>query len=260
MNSEKNKYLVYTVIFDGYDDLLEIDIDFLSDNIDFICITDDAELCSESWDVKYVERPKGLDGTLSNRKYKMMPHLFFDYEKSLYIDGNIKIVNNLEVLFEKYLSNNVLAIPFHPERNCLYDEADTCVKVGKSNVGDTEKLISKLINDGFPKNNGLYENNVIFRIHCNKVNTLMEVWYDFFCNNNIKRDQLSLSYLIWKHNVDCLGICDGPRNSHKYFKLCLHNLEKKKSYIKKYRLIIRIRKDVNFFYKVSDSFFNFFRV
>ena len=73
-----------------------------------------------------------------------------------------------------------------------------------------------------PKNFGLYETNIFYRsLRDEGVNKLMDMWANELINNS-HRDQLSLTYCIWKLN--CKDIISEFDNSNfkKYCKLLKH--------------------------------------
>jgi hypothetical protein len=173
-----------------------------------------------------------------NRKYKILPHLFLsEYDKSLYVDANIAIVDNPMDLANKYLTKYDMVMPKHFARNCVYDEAKECVILGKIKYDETKKQMGKYKKEGFPINFGLGENNIVFRKHNNEnIIKLMNYWWEEL-NIQTKRDQLSLSYVLWKNGKKFNYMDESARNEKGYFKYILHNEFKNRS----------------FFYKVKDK-------
>ena len=192
---------VYTCITGNYDSLLEPLIH--PDNIDYYVITDMNIDKNSKWikiDINKFEELKKLDNTRKARYAKTHPHMFFgEYEYSIWVDSNFRIVSDLS----KFIKNTNSTVPFashwHPYRNCIYTESIAC----KMRKKDDEKIINNQIDfyrkDGMPDNFGLIETNMIVRKHMDeKCIKIMEEWW-----NNIiqwsKRDQLSLPYVIWKN-------------------------------------------------------------
>ena len=244
----KNRRLVYTVILGYYDDLLEVENQAV--DIDYICVTDNHNIKSQTWTVKYL--PEDQDPILLNRKYKMMPFLFFDYEQSLYIDGNIKICADLNFIFDKYLNINDIAIPKHGFRNCLYKEADECIRSGKVSSCEVTKQIQYYNKAKYPVENGLFENNVILRNHTDKIKDAMSYWFELFVEYS-KRDQLSLCFVLWSKKINCAQITEGPRYSSQYLKLKFHNKEKQLPLLKKINLYISIHSQRHIMYKILNK-------
>jgi len=240
-----NNIVVYTAIANNYDDL--IDPKYISSNIDYYCFTDDPSMKSEIWNL--LEFPSDdLSSTYKNRLVKMLPHRYFsEYKYSVYIDGNIDIIGDIEKLVNEYLikQKHKLAVPKHPERNCLYEEAEACKNLKKDNAEIINKQISKYKRENFPKELDLTENNIIFRKHNDpEVLNLMENWWDEF-NKFSQRDQLSFLYVIWKNNFNYLSMDINSREENEYFRIRGH----KKAGIRRAWQLIKIHRDKNKFNK-----------
>jgi hypothetical protein len=120
----------------------------------------------------------------------------------MYVDANIKILNNPFDLANKYLIKHDFVMPKHFARDCVYDEAKACVILGKTKYAETKEQMNSYKEQGFPKNFGLGENNILFRKHNNeKVIKIMTDWWEEL-NTQTKRDQLSFAYVLWKNGKD----------------------------------------------------------
>ena len=98
----------------------------------------------------------------------------------------------------------LISIPKHPLRDCVYDEASVCIKIGKEKKSVIQRQMEKLRKEGFPENFGLFESGIIFRNHMHKkVVELDEAWWKEYLNYS-KRDQLSLRYALWKNQITCV--------------------------------------------------------
>ena len=96
-----------------------------------------------------------------NRKYKILPHEFLeDYRYSIYIDANIQITGDVCKLFTQHLNDEPLAVAEHPRRDCIYEEAEACVKKNLANKDDVNQQMSRYRSEGFPEKYGLTENRV----------------------------------------------------------------------------------------------------
>lgn len=201
-NSRQDKIkelTVYTTIIGKYDSLRE---PFQPDeNIHYVCFTDDKTLCSETWDIRYIDREYD-EPILESRKYKMFPHLFIDTEYSLYVDAHVQFTKSpLDYMNQYFTRGNILLIP-HFDRDCIYDEADACVYCKK----DTEERMATQKNayseDNCPKHAGLFVGGIIGRKHFeNEVIEFNKEWWKHF-EKYSRRDQISLGYLIWKNNIE----------------------------------------------------------
>ncbi len=209
------KQVIYTAIFGEYDKLYEPKV--IESEFDYICFTDNKNLKSKKWEIRHVEN-KGLDFDLMNRKYKLLPHLFLKgYELSVYIDGNIKIINSIGDLLNNYLDDQTdFLAPIHPERDCIYSEVKKCFEINKISEKVMCSIISDLENDFMPMNFGLTENNILIRRHNkSEIINLDEEWWKMF--NYSRRDQLSLTYLFWKKNIKFKVIQENSRGNSRVF-------------------------------------------
>ncbi|MEQ3499759.1 glycosyltransferase domain-containing protein [Tenacibaculum sp. SSH1-16] len=236
----KGKLIIYTAIFGDYDDLIEPKKHY--ENCDFICFTDQEYLKSSVWDVKLIT-DSDLKPNMMNRKYKILPHEFFpNYDYSLYIDANVAVTENPYDLLEKYMKQNMIFVPHHPKRNCLYQEAKACVASGKANVFDVRKQINKYRLKNFPKEYGLGENNIILRRHNeSKVIKVMSDWWQEM-NKETQRDQLSFAYVLWKNNLKFTFMDESSKNNSEYFDYTLHKGASSRFYMWKNKFLIILRR------------------
>lgn len=221
--NDKKEIVVYTAITNHYDDLKELSC--LSNNCDYICFTDNPNIQSKTWTIKNMENLI-YDHNRNAKQYKIFPHLFLeDYEYSLWIDGSIDIIGDIEELIKTYLVNAPIAFLRHEERNCIYEELDALISNGrKDNAEVMRSQVEKYKNLGYPKNIGLITATIILRKH-NDLNVIhiMEEWWKEIINHS-KRDQLSFNYVAWKNNFKFTVIPNHIYNNH-YFTRDLHRWE-----------------------------------
>lgn len=220
----KKKLVVYTAIFGDYDDLIDPKEKF--EGCDFICFTDREDFQSDVWKIKIVKNCD-LPSNMMNRKYKILPHLFLsEYEWSIYVDGNIAILKNPLELAEKYLSKYSIVVPKHFVRDCAYEEAKECLRLGKVKYEEVKRQMDKYRREGFPPKFGLGENNVILRRHNEeKVIKIMRDWWNEI-NTYTQRDQLSLAYVLWKNGEKFHFMNESARGG-KPFRLKLHTKDRR---------------------------------
>lgn len=203
--SEKRSKVVYTCLTGNYDNLpLHPHLDF---EWDYVCFTDSAELLKlksyGAWQIRPLAFDK-LDNTKNARWHKTHPHLLFpDYEESIWIDANIAIKSDwiFSIVAEKRGANKIL-IPIHYERDSIFTDIEFCVNILKKETRENaDRMIAYLREHDFPDDYGLNETNLIFRKHNDaEITSLMEDWW-YFIENFTKRDQFSLSYVLFKHGI-----------------------------------------------------------
>lgn len=242
----KNKFVVYTALFGNYDDLIDPKEKY--EGCDFICFTDQKHLTSDIWEIRLIEECD-LPPNMMNRKYKILPHLFLsEYEWSLYVDANIAILGNPFELANKYLSIYDMAVPKHFARDCIYEEANIVLRSGRVNLIPTITQMKNYKNNGYFGENGLTENNIIFRkLLENDVIEAMILWWTEL-NKYEKRDQFSLGYVLWNKKINFIKISENARNNGIYFK---HKKHKKEIFSLKSKIINFMFKFLPFyFYKI----------
>jgi hypothetical protein len=244
------KRVVYTSIFNGYDNLSPVDPNW---SCDFICFTDDPGLRAEGWRIHLIS-DRETPPSILNRKYKIQPHRFLHgYEVSLYVDGNIQIRSDPTLLFEKYEGYS-FAAPMHRDRDCVYVEARTCLDLNLIDFESYEKMVMEYRTVGFPEHYGLTENNVLLRKHGDPlVSRIMDEWWSEFRRWG-KRDQTTLPVLLWKHHLIVTPLVEGPRYSDKFFSMNLHAADQNRNFLRRAVRIAQMRRHLALHYRVFSKF------
>ena len=210
-----NSKIIYTTIFGGYDDITK---PTLPNNWDWKCFSEENSI------------PLYTDNTRNAKKFKVLPHRYLqDYEYSIFIDGNMYVVGNVDELVEKYLSDSNIAFFDHNKnrmdpRDCIYDEYNAIMNLGKNdpnqNFKDNPQVmydqVKRYQDEGYPSHNGLITGMVILRRHNEKdCIRVMEDWWTEIKYGS-KRDQLSFNYVAWKNNTK-FNYMDGDSRNNEYF-------------------------------------------
>ncbi|PTB99330.1 hypothetical protein C9993_03465 [Marinobacter sp. Z-F4-2] len=194
-----NRLVIYTALFGDYDNLVDPPEEYRG--CDFVCFTDQRQLKSKVWEIRIIEHCD-LPPNLMNRRYKMLPHLFFsDYTYSLYIDSNVGFKVN-PILKISDLNKNHIMVYEHQFRKSIAEEAKECARLGYHNLFKFCTQLKRYFIAGFDVNrSGLYECNIIYRRHNDiQVESAMEDWWREYVNG-VKRDQISFPYILWKHSL-----------------------------------------------------------
>lgn len=174
----------------------------------YTSITDNKDAPRD--DIKcFSEYNKFKDPVLNAKIYKVLPHLFMDTEWSLWVDGTVTIKNLDEFL--KECEGHDLVVFKHPNRNCLFDEAEEVIRLGL----DSEDIVRSQIlrYKAFPRQKGLGACYIIFRRHTEQIKSLCEKWWAEITRGS-RRDQISFPYVFHEvvHYLDWQ-----PTNDNKYF-------------------------------------------
>ncbi len=223
---EKHKKIcLYTCITGQYDEIHEIENK--EENVDYLLFTNNKNLKSNTWKIIYIEN-EGLDNQRLSRKIKTLGHPLInkDYEISVWQDASVIFKKSIVEFVNTYLKNNEFAAFKHNCRNCIYDEAIECIRLGKDDKNTILKHVDFLKKEKYPIQNGLYEMTVFIKKHnSHKVKETMNLWFDMICNYS-KRDQLSFMYCIWKTG---LKISEIPLSvwNNEWFTCKKHNYNEK---------------------------------
>ena len=197
----KNNKVVYTCITGDYDTLIEPR--YVTEGFDYVCFTDNPSLTSNTWDIRPIPQElESLSKVKQQRYIKINAHKFFsEYTMSIWVDGNITIKGDLNEFIGLTLTGDTsVYVPQHPLRNCLYDEAKAVVSMKKDAREIVNPQIERYKAEGFPKDYGLLQSNILLRMHNdNNCIRLMEAWFDELKDNS-HRDQLSFNYALWKNS------------------------------------------------------------
>jgi len=201
---------------------------FLNYDFDYLFFTNNFEnyMLNNNSIWQYYKIPneiKKLSPSKQNRYLKINVHKYLPsyYNFSIYIDGNIIIINDINILLnrlnKKYGQFNFY-LPIHPERNCIYEEAKAVLKYKKDKKKIVKFQIQKIKKNGFPEHFGLSENNILIRNHKDP-NTikLMDKWWKMIYKGS-KRDQLSFMYISWKYNFKNFALIE-RKLIRKYFNI-----------------------------------------
>ncbi|WEG15359.1 DUF616 domain-containing protein [Alkalihalophilus pseudofirmus] len=213
--NEVKKIAIYTVIIGKYDALLNPA--FIDENIDYICFTDDKYLTSSIWKVVLVETLK-LDNARESRRYKILPHLYLrEYEISMYVDANIKILTDPRPFCLNSIKKAPITLFSHPVRKCIFKEAEVCIKLKKDEPRIIHKQMEFYKSKNYPLNNGLVECGVLIRRHNEQgVINIMNDWW-LHVKNYSKRDQLSFNFVTKEVKDGYINLLNMNLRNHECF-------------------------------------------
>lgn len=215
--------IIYTAITSNYETLKSPTI--VDPKIRYVCFTDQINwhrLINDTvWELREVPHSR-LDATRSARRIKLLPHIFLDEfggDFSFWIDGNVDIVGDAYALADEFGTETFVGFK-HPYRNCIYEEAIACIEQHKE---DPKRILDQMKtyrDEGYPRNRGLTETNVLLRKHQDsQIVRLMESWWREVSTRS-SRDQLSLFYCLWKANMNINTFGDtNARGSSEVFRV-----------------------------------------
>lgn len=160
----------------------------------------EGQQASNTWEIRPAyDRFK--DPRRNSRIHKILMHKYIESKYTIWIDGNIKMIDSPEMVIEKYMNGYDMAIFHHPSRKCIYDEAMTCAKLGLDNPEVIIEQAKWYEDHEFAKMKGLCEGGVIIRKNTQKVRDFNEAWWADYTRFS-RRDQLSLIPALDKVGVN----------------------------------------------------------
>lgn len=207
--------IIYTVITGNKDTLSE---DMNTKGAKAVCFTDNPELKSEKWEIRLIPSLY-KDIRRDSRTVKLLPHIYFpEAEYSLYVDGNIICKVPIQRIIHEWLQDDDIAVFKHHTRDCLFQEAKECIRLGLDTPENVNAHIERY--KDFPEHKGLYQCGMILRRHTPRIKRLNEAWHAEYVAG-CKRDQVSFPYVLEKEGVSIFAI-DSYAYLHDYFEYRNH--------------------------------------
>ena len=209
----KYRSVVYTAITKGYDSLVEQDAS-VGKFTEFVAFMEDP-VKSKTWTIRHLEK-QFSDPNRNAKIHKVLSHKFFlNYEYSLWVDGNVKLLLPVEKFIQDFLYGADMAVFAHPLRSCLYKEANKCKENKLDSVSTIQNQINRYKKEKVPPKKGLFECTILLRRHSPVMNEFNEMWWHEICNGS-KRDQISFPYVLRKSKVE--HVCLPHKFRSKLFK------------------------------------------
>lgn len=182
---------------------------------EYVMFTDNPNLTSKTWDIEVV---KGGEPKKLSRYLKIKNH-FPEYDLSLWIDATFEIKQHSLDKFALSKQEGIW-LNSHPQRQCLYEEAEIVKSKNLDDPNLIDKQIEKYRAEGYPEQNGLFRCGIMVRNpKDSRITEMCDLWWNEV-EKGSWRDQISMPYACWKTGVTPTPILHGITNI--YFKQSLH--------------------------------------
>ena len=197
-------FIIYTVIVGNYDEVLQPKV--IDERFDYALFSNDfKDSYIGVWKIRDIPLVVTNDNKRLSRYPKTHPEtLLSEYKASLYIDANIQIQD--QWVYDRFVKLYNQKTEYAgiklvlTGRDCIYEHAfDMCFWLVEHDYVAIRHC-HELYKCGFPRHFGLNENNVIFRIHTERMKETDEQWWEWIVNYSC-RDQFSYMYCLWKHKI-----------------------------------------------------------
>ena len=140
-----------------------------------ILFTDTSE--STDWEVRKVFREEEHP-RMKAKYFKCNSHKL-DCDVSIWIDGSATIKTpDFEKWCLEQLGDGDIALIKHPDRGCIYDEANFCQFMPKYQGVPVLEQVEEYRKQGYPAHNGLWACGLLIRRHNDKVKRFNKLWWE----------------------------------------------------------------------------------
>jgi len=187
---QQQNCIVYTANFGSRDELLP-PVDSMARHI---CFADNG-ISVPGWEIHEVERQFN-DPRREARMYKILSHKWFpDADVTVWQDANCRLLVPPSTLVNM-LKQNDMTLMAHPERTCIYDEAEAVKELEKAPAPRVDEQMKAYHASNFPENVGLVATSVLVRRHTATIQLFNAAWWAELSRFTV-RDQLSFNYVAW---------------------------------------------------------------
>lgn len=190
-----NNKAIVTVNVGGYDTPKEPEV--IDEGFDYLYFSD-TPIVSDVWE--------NMPATLFTKHRRMSNHLLsrsiktgvcnLGYKQVVYMDSNMQQIGSIQSFIDTH-HKDTLTICQHPARNCIYEEAKECIRLGFSPEVATNYQMLTYMQDGYPKNNGLIMGG-FFVVNVDPFSKeLFQSWWDLIEEWNC-RDQFCFNRALWE--------------------------------------------------------------
>ena len=151
----------------------------------------EEDVKSPQWKVKRA-CDKFVKPVMNAKIHKILGHKYCNTPYIVWQDGNCALKQDPHELV-KLMGDNDFAFFKHPGRDCLFDEADTCVQLGKGNITEIAEQVRAYADPhgvNMDLHSGMIEATCFARKNNPHANDLMEKWWAEICRYS-NRDQIS---------------------------------------------------------------------
>jgi hypothetical protein len=192
---------VYSCYFGKYEPLNHASMGD-GEGYDRILFTDDATLDYPGAQVVALESAD--PPSIVSRSPKLYPELYFGAHKwIIYVDNRAVLKTDPREIVAQIEAKHQDTAPSgrylfeHPDRRCVYRELKVVSRMKKIAPEEYELIRSKFVEEGLPKNAGLYMNTIMVQkmgdIETEAFNGFWWEQFQALCS----RDQISLPYAMW---------------------------------------------------------------
>jgi hypothetical protein len=181
---------VVTALYGAYDTLKPV-LPQTDLKVDWVLVTDDPTLRGGAlgWRTVYLPRP-GVHPNRAAKVPKLFPWEFTSATQSVWLDASFRVISPDFVTGALALADPIAQF-VHPERDCVYAEAEASAKLAKYAGQDFDAQTAEYRERGHPEHWGLWAGGVIARKHGDvNIFNCSEQWNELITHGTFQ-DQVS---------------------------------------------------------------------
>ena len=198
------RFVVFGAVIGQYDNVKQPAV--TDDRFDYVLFSDHLPEGKDGvWQIRRVDYSNEIQPKVA-RYVKTHPEkLLPEYEASLWMDANIRIVgqgvyNRFVALFEQ---DELIAAVKHTAYDCVFEEMFSVLDFRYEDEDVVVKWGHELRKRGFPLHAGMFETGLMYRKHSDdRVRRLDARWWQYI-ENYSKRDQLSFTVALKDEGLSC---------------------------------------------------------
>lgn len=233
------KYSVLTYNIDGYEIIHNIPEECMNPEIEYIYVTNDHSITSNTWTVIYDDE---LTGSTFDKCYQIRfnPFKYAHTDVVMRIDGSMAINKDVMPLFQRFEEGDYdCAMMIHPTRDNMYDEYVAWVNTRNYPADQANKCLNFMAANGYDVQNykGLFQYNFTIQRNNNIINRLNAETYQVLkmlatgTDTAERLDQTIGTFVIHTHypNLKVMPVGQYICFDH-YFNWCMHGTDQVMAY------------------------------
>lgn len=203
---DTQSYAVFTAVYNEYDTLKPFPKQDI-EGVETFCLTDDPVLLGSGWNRIVLEPMGGVHPNRAAKRSKCCPWEYTNADIVIWIDASIHVTSTSFVReIAEYAAP--LAHFLHPERDCIYDEADISLSMPKYALEPIRKQVDHYRERGHPAHWGLWATGISVRRHTPEVEAYGKAWLSEIDEWSYQ-DQISHPPMLREHGLRPVTIPGG---------------------------------------------------
>lgn len=223
------RYSVLTYIFNGYEHVHEVQVQ--DPEAEYILVTDDRELKSDTWKVVVDEKLDGLSTFDKCYQVRFNPFNYVSTDIVVRVDGSMILKDSLAPLVDKFKDYD-MCLMIHPTRNKISDEYEAWIERRHYPVKQAERCMEYMRNHGYDFDyRGLFQLGFVIQRNdevTREVNKMTHFILKTLRKPIERIDQTVFSYVVNKYfsHLKVMPVSESLTTESKYVTICYHNSDR----------------------------------